>query len=161
MAATGLAATGDGELWSFWDQYEGLNYAVYGRRVAPDHGPIERLSPPGKSCLKPTAVYGADAGLVAAWVANIDVIGGEGAIDQWNTLQGARRENGTWTVFDTDGAADLADLSHGLLFPMEPKPGIVTGYSARILDEHRVTAAARIPGDDPRLGLHGKEQAMA
>ncbi len=144
LAATGLAATGDGELWSFWDQYEGLNYAVYGRRVAPDHGPIERLSPPGKSCLKPTAVYGADAGLVAAWVANIDVIGGEGAIDQWNTLQGARRENGTWTVFDTDGAADLADLSHGLLFPMEPKPGIVTGYSGRRRHPMLVEDAGRV-----------------
>ena len=136
LAATGLAATDGGELWSFWDRYEGRNYAVYGRRVAPDHGPIERLSPPGKSCLKPVAIYGADTGLVAAWVANIDVIGGEGALDQWNTLQGARRENGKWRVFEKDGferdgVGDLADLSHGLLFPMEPEPGIVTGYSGR------------------------------
>ena len=131
-----LAAADDGELWSFWDRYEGRNYAVYGRRVAPDHGPIERLSPPGKSCLKPAAIYGADTGLVAAWVANIDVIGGEGALDQWNTLQGARRENGKWRVFEKDGferdgVGDLADLSHGLLFPMEPEPSIVTGYSGR------------------------------
>ena len=126
-----LAAAGNGELWAFWDRYEGLNYAVYGRRIAPNHGPVQRISPPGKSCLKPTAVYSAGAGLVVAWVANFDVIGGEGAIDQWNTLQAAQRKDGRWTVLERNGSQDIADLSHGLLFPMEPEPGIVTGYSGR------------------------------
>ena len=125
-----LAAT-PGGLWAFWDSYDGLNYAVHGRQLTPKAGPIARLSAPGKSCLKPTAVYGAETGLVAAWIANIDVIAGEGAIDQRNTLRGAVYRDGRWRSAQRRGTADLADLSHGLLFPMEPEPGIVTGYSGR------------------------------
>ena len=126
-----LATDGDGELWAFWDSYEGPDYAVYGRRLTHAPGPIERLSPEGKSCLKAAAVHGDSTGLVVAWIANIDVIGGEGAIDQWNTIQAARRDENGWRVLERDGAPDLTDLSHGLLFPMEPEPGIVTGYSGR------------------------------
>ena len=126
-----LAAGPEGELWAFWDRYDNPDYAVYGRLITPDPGSIERISPPGKSSLKPTAIHGSASGLVVAWVANIDVIGGEGAIDQWNTLQAARLNDGRWQVLQRDGSADLANLSHGLLFPMEPEPGIVTGYSGR------------------------------
>ena len=126
-----LAAGPEGDLWAFWDRYENPDYAVYGRRITPNPGPIERLSAPGKSCLKPTALHGSQTGLVVAWVANIDVIGGEGAIDQWNSLQGARLEKDEWQPLERNGSADLANLSHGLLFPMEPEPGIVTGYSGR------------------------------
>ncbi len=126
-----LTAGPEGELWAFWDRYDNPDYAIYGRQITPDPGSIERISPPGKSSLKPTAVHGSASGLVVGWVANIDVIGGEGAIDQWNTLQAARLEGGQWQVLQRDGSTDLANLSHGLLFPMEPEPGIVTGYSGR------------------------------
>jgi hypothetical protein len=126
-----LTAGPEGELWAFWDRYDNPDYAIHGRRITPDPGSIERISPPGKSSLKPTAVHGSAGGLVVAWVANIDVIGGEGAIDQWNTLQAARLNDGRWQVLQRGGSADLANLSHGLLFPMEPEPGIVTGYSGR------------------------------
>ena len=126
-----LTADGDGELWAFWDSYEGPDYAVYGRRLTPRPGAVERLSPEGKSCLKATAMHGSGAGLVVAWMANIDVMGGEGAIDQWNTIQAARRGENGWLVLEKDGSRDLADLSHGLLFAMQPEPAIVTGYSGR------------------------------
>jgi len=139
-----LTTDGDGELWAFWDRYENPDYAVHGRRLTPAPGPIERLSPARKSCLKASAVHGSDAGLVVAWIANIDVSGGEGAIDQWNTIQAARRGEDGWQVLERDGGPDLADLSHGLLFPMEPKPGIVTGYSGRRRHPMLVEDAGRI-----------------
>ena len=139
-----LSAGPEGELWAFWDRYENPDYAVYARRIMPEPGPIERLSPPGKSCLKPTVVYGSMTGLVVAWVANIDVTAGEGAIDQWNTLQAARRENGQWRLLARDGSTDIANLSHGLLFPMEPEPAIVTGYSGRRRHPMLVEDAGRV-----------------
>ena len=35
------------EDWLCWDAYQELAYAVFARRLGPEPGPIERVSPPG------------------------------------------------------------------------------------------------------------------
>ncbi len=118
--------------WAFWDAYVDGNYGVFGRRVAPKLGPIERVSPTGENCLTPVALASKRHGLCVAWLKSTDVIGGKGAIDQWHTLHMATRGDGGWTLIkDSEGSADAATLTHGLLARMKPKPGGIWGYLGR------------------------------
>ncbi|MBM3744848.1 MAG: DUF3604 domain-containing protein [Acidobacteria bacterium] len=126
-----VAVTARGEAWVFWDSYletERAN-AVFGRRVLPAETPVERISPPGRSCLKPVALEAARTGLAVAWVATQDVIGGEGVLDHWDTIQVATRAGGKWT--SAGGEVDIASLQHGLLSRMEPEFISVWGYAGR------------------------------
>ncbi len=126
-------AAGPGEdVWVFWDTYAEGDYAVMGRRILPQRGQPERISTPGGNCLKPVAVASDKSGLCVAWLRSVDVVGGEGAIDQWHTLRMAVRRDGRWRlVEDKTGKPDAAILTHGLLARMKPKPGPIWGYMGR------------------------------
>lgn len=117
-----LAATRSGELWAFWDAYVDERYVVYGRQVEPRLGDVQRLSKPGRDCLKATATA-FDGGIGVAWVSRVELIGGEGALDHWDRVQA--------TVVGSGNVEDVADLRHGLLSDIEPKPGPIWGYSGR------------------------------
>jgi hypothetical protein len=109
-----LAATRQGEVWLFWDAYDGQEYGVWGARLG-ETG--KRLSEPGRDCLKATAAPLGRSGVAVAWVSTRDVAGG-GVLDHWDTVQVA-----------TFG--DVADLRHGLLPRIEPKPSHMRGYAGR------------------------------
>ncbi len=126
-----LAATANGAVWAFWDSYDGHEYAVYARQIAPARGSLERLSPPGRDCVKPVAVARPGAGIVAAWVAVTEVIGGEGVLDHWDVVQAAANSGGRWELSTTGDGDRVADLRHGLLPRIEPKPSTMWGYAGR------------------------------
>ena len=151
-------AAGDGRVWAFWDAYLEVErgYAVFARPVSgPELGPIERLSPPGKSCLKPVALHAGKTGLAAAWVATEDVTGGAGVLDHWDSIQAATRAGGGWKI------TEAANLQHGLLSKLEPEFVPVSGYAGRrrhpmlaeeagalwLLWERRITPGGR--ADEP------------
>ena len=118
----------DGGVWVFWDAYRDGKYAVWGRRVLPELGSAERISPEGDNCLQPTAVA-AKSGLFVGWLKVVDVIGGKGALSQWYTLHAAVRKDGGWQlVRDADGNDTAAELTHGLIAKMGEKPVSTWGY---------------------------------
>ncbi len=116
------------EVWAFWDQYRKPNYAIYGRRLLPTLGEIERVSPAGEYCLTPTACSHA-TGIHVAWLRKIDVIGGPRVISQWHTLHAAVRKKGQWTpVQDVAGKTEAAVLTQGLMAKIAPQPVATGGY---------------------------------
>jgi hypothetical protein len=126
-----LAADDQRGTWIFWDSYQDGRYAVWGKRLSPEPGPAERMSPEGQNCLQPTALA-AKSGLYVAWVRVADVMAGEGAISQWHTLDMAVREDGRWQpIRDPHGGTAGATLTHGLLARMEPEPVPTGGYLGR------------------------------
>jgi hypothetical protein len=127
-----LAVDGQGRTWCFWDSYVAGNYAVFGRRISPSLGQIERITPEGQNCLKPVALSNRQHGLCVAWLRLTDIWGGEGAIDQLHTLHMAIRRNDMWQIVTTpDGNETAASLTHGLLARMHPDPGGIHGYTGR------------------------------
>ncbi len=126
-----LVADAAGAAWVFWDQYDGDEYAVCGRRVLPKAGPIERLSSNDRHCLTPTAIA-TGQGLYVAWLRKADVIGGPGAISQMHTLEMAvRRDDGWEMITDSDGNDTAAELTHGLMAKIAPTPLATGGYTGR------------------------------
>jgi hypothetical protein len=122
-----LASTPDGELWAFWDIYNEKLYSIHGRQLTPDLSPIELISGTSRSNLKPTALFTGSSGLAVAWISVRDVIGGEGVLNQWNTIQLATRQNDQWVLSKSQEKTDIADLRHSLLPQIEP-PGSTPGY---------------------------------
>ena len=120
-----LAATPDA-LWALWDCYEGREYSVYARRVAPSMGPTTKISGDANA-MDATAVYGERTGLVAVWVTDQDVIG-KGALDQWHKVAAASYTDGRWSA-----PSEIADLAHSLLSRLEPEVGPIWGFAGRRL----------------------------
>ena len=126
-----LVADAGGGVWVFWDQYNGDKYAVCGRKVLPEVGSIERLTPKNRHCLTPT-VIATGQGLYVAWLRKADVIGGPGAISQMHTLETAvRRDDGWEMIADSDGNETAAELTHGLMAKIAPTPLATGGYTGR------------------------------
>jgi hypothetical protein len=68
-------------------------------------------------------------GLHVAWLRKIDVVGGPGVISQWHTLHAAVRERNQWRqIVDADGKTEAAELTHGLMAKIAPKPVATGGY---------------------------------
>lgn len=127
-----LAVAAGGAIWAFWDSYNGREYAVCARQIAPVKGGVTRLSPPGRDCLKAVAVPGPGSGIAAAWLAVTELIGGAGVLDHWDTVQVATNSVGNWEVStDAGGGTGIADLRHGLLPQIEPIPSTMWGYAGR------------------------------
>ncbi len=123
-----IAIDGDGRVWVFWDAYRDRSYAIWGRPVLPVLGPAERISPEGSNCLQP-AVVTAGGRFFAGWLQVVDVIGGKGALTQWYTLHAAvRGEEGWRLIRDARGNDTAAELTHGLIAKMGPKPVSTWGY---------------------------------
>jgi hypothetical protein len=129
-----VAATPNGDVWAFWDSYMEAEhgYAVFGRRVAPEIGAVERLSPEGRNCLKPAATYSEKIGWAVAWVETEDAIGGGGVLDHLDTIPVAVRTDSGWRMTNTDyGDATIVPLAFGLTPRMKPEFEAVWGYSGR------------------------------
>ncbi len=128
---TALAVDGTGEVWSFWDSYDGARYNIKGRRTLPELGVVEQVSPLGQHCLTPTALA-TRQGLYVAWLQKEDVIGGAGVISQWHTLRAAIRRDAQWTmVKDRFGNSAAAELTQGLVAKIEPRAVATGGYLGR------------------------------
>lgn len=139
VSGTGISGTGTGayrpvlvqhgdEVWAFWDQYRKPDYAIWGRRLLPMRGEMQRISPPGEYCLTPTALSHA-SGLHVAWLRKIDVVGGPGVISQWHTLHAAVREGNQWTLIsDSGGKPEAAELTQGLMAMIMPRAVATGGY---------------------------------
>jgi len=125
-----LTTTSSGELYVVWDSYEGLNYAIYGRQVSP-MGQIEQISTSERSNLKPTILYGDNTGLTCAWMSVVDIIGGKGALDQWNTIRVAARKDGDWQLTSTEEGYAVADLRHSMIDNLDPPEQNYSGYAGR------------------------------
>lgn len=118
----------DGQIWSFWDQYQGTDYSVHGRVVYPVTSPIEQVSPTGEYCLTPTALSHAKS-LHVAWLRKVDVSGGPGVVSQWHSLHAATRSGSGWQQIKTqNGATTAANLTQGLMAKIEPRPVATGGY---------------------------------
>ena len=127
-----VTAQEDGHVWVFWDSYREGNYAIRGRQVLPEMGPIEQISPVGENCLLPAALD-TDGGLAVAWVRSLDVANDAGAVGQIHTLHATLRRDSTWRpVRDTEDDSTAATLVHGLTARMEPKPAAKLGHMARL-----------------------------
>ena len=123
-----IARDADGDVWVFWDAYRDGKYAIWGRRVLPELGSAERISPQGANCLQPTAVT-VGSRLFVGWLKVADVIGGKGALTQWYTLHAAVRGDDGWRLIrDAEGDDTAAELTHGLIAKMGPKPVSTWGY---------------------------------
>jgi hypothetical protein len=126
-----VTATDANAAWVFWDQYDGNRYSVVGRPAIPEIGPLENVSPRDSHCLQPAALH-TGQGMCVAWLRKADVIGGPGVISQWHTLEMAIRRNGAWSlVTDSRGKATAAELTHGLMAKIAPKPVATGGYLGR------------------------------
>lgn len=123
-----LAASGRGEVWAFWDQYENRNYTIKGRRILPVKGEIERVSPHGEYCLKPTALA-TTHGVYVAWLRKQDAMGGPGVISQLHTLHAAVRRDDRWKLIARNEPA--AELTQGLVAKIAPRPVATGGYLGR------------------------------
>lgn len=116
------------ETWAIWDQYERPNYSIHARRLLPQLGDIERVSPPDEFCLTPTALPHSN-GMYVAWLRKIDVQGGPGVVSQWHTLHVARRSGMGWKQIETtEGQTAAAELTQGLMAKIDPKPIATGGY---------------------------------
>ena len=125
-----LAADGD-RVWIFWDVYQNGRYSVWTKPLSPQPGMPERISPEGENCLLPVPLA-AKSGLYVAWLNMVDVIGGEGAISQYHTLQVAFRDRQGWQLIgQSDGDSTAAELTHGLMARIEPTPVATGGYMGR------------------------------
>ncbi len=126
-----FAVDGSSTAWVFWDAYDGHEYAVHGRPVFPELGPVERVSPEDKHCLMPGALA-TGRGTYVAWLQKTDVIGGPGAISQWHELNMAEKTDEGWSaIVDSEGNPSAAELTHGLMAKIEPKPIATWGYLGR------------------------------
>lgn len=126
-----IAVTPGGNMWIVWDEYNGEHYTVQGRVVLPTLGEIETVSPPGEHCLNP-ATLATESGLYVAWLRKEDVIGGPGVISQFHTLHAAVRNTAGWTpILDASGNSVAAELTHGLMAKIDPKPIPTGGYLGR------------------------------
>ena len=126
-----LSVDDKGEVWTFWDRYDGKRYNVQGRRMFPSPGPVEQVSPEGRHCLTPTALA-TRQGLCVAWLQKDDVVGGPGVISQWHTLHAAiRRDDGWKTIADENGNPAGAELTQGLVAKIEPRAVATGGYLGR------------------------------
>jgi len=115
-------------VWALWDEYCRPDYSVHGRTVFPSVGDQEQVSPPGEYCLAPTALSH-PSGLHVAWLRKIDVVGHPGVISQWHTLHTAVRSPNGWKQIATlDGSTTAAELTHGLLAKIDPRPVATGGY---------------------------------
>lgn len=118
----------DENIWALWDQYMKPSYSVHCRAVHPSISQVERVSPDGEYCLTPVALSHA-TGLHVAWLRKVDVIGGPGVISQWHSLHAAVRSDKGWQlVTTTDGDTAAANLTHGLMAKIEPRPVATGGY---------------------------------
>lgn len=124
-------------LWLFWDCYEGKDYSVYGRVVAPKMGPIERISGHANA-QDAVGRYGADAGLAVAWVEEDQVLG-KGALDQWHHVGVSVLREGEWSEPER-----VADLGHSLLSRIEPEVEPIWGFAGRRLHPMLVEDAGSI-----------------
>jgi len=123
-----LAKDEGGAAWVVWDQYRDGDYSVWGRQVAPETGPVESVSPKGRFCLRPTALF-TRRGLFVAWLRKADVTSERGVISQWHTLEMATRREGSWQmVAGKDGDQTAAHLTHGLMAKIAPEPVATGGY---------------------------------
>ncbi len=129
-----LTARGD-SVWLFWDEYSDGEYAVKGRQLAPDAGPIETVSPSGargQRCLKPVPLHSAKHGLCVAWLKLVDVIGGDGVIDMFHTAHvSVRKDDGWKLVRDRKGNDEGAVMLNGLLPDLRPGKKYPSGYIGR------------------------------
>ena len=126
-----LVVDGAGSTWAFWDRYDGTRYGVAGRRIHPEVGPIEPISPDGLHCLSPTALS-TENGLYVAWLQKQDVMGGPGVVSQWHTLHAAVRTDDDWQVVtDQDGSPVAAELTQGLVAMIDPQAVATGGYLGR------------------------------
>lgn len=123
-----VLVTHDNEVWVFWDQYQRPKYSVHGRVVFPQQSEIEVVSPRDEYCLTPTALSH-NHGLHVAWLRKVDVIGGPGVISQRHTLHAAvRRDDGWQQLLTARGNNVAAELTHGLMAKIEPRPVATGGY---------------------------------
>ena len=113
-----------GEAWALWDCYEGLDYAVYARRLS--GGAATKLSG-GSNAMDAAALALHDGRLVVAWVAQSDV-SGKGAIDQRRRVEVAALDGGRWSA-----PRVVADLAHSLLSRLEPAVTAIWGFAGRRL----------------------------
>jgi len=126
-----LVADADDAVWVFWDQYKDRKYAVCGRKVLPEVGPAEQVSPEDRHCLTPTAIATGQS-LYVAWLRKADVIGGPGAISQLHTLEMAIRRDSEWEMItDSEGNETAAELTYGLMAKIAPTPLATGGYTGR------------------------------
>ncbi len=116
------------QVWGFWDQYRQKNYSVQGRVVYPSMMRAEQVSPEGEYCLTPSALSH-PSGLHVAWLRKTDVVGGPGVVSQWHSLHGAVRRDSGWRQITTpSGSTTAADLTHGLMAKIAPRPVATGGY---------------------------------
>lgn len=116
------------EAWVVWDQYQRPNYTIQARRILPQLGETERVSPPGQFCLKPVVTSLGET-ICVAWLRKVDVIGGPGVISQMHTLHAAIRKGQDWIpVVTSSGEAVAAELTHGLMAKIEPRVVATGGY---------------------------------
>jgi hypothetical protein len=126
-----IAVMPGGIAWVVWDEYTGSHYTVQGRSVLPKMTEIEAISPSGEHCLNPTALA-TQSGLIVAWLRKVDVVGGPGVISQLHTLNAARRTSAGWKhITDANGSRVAAELTHGLMAKIAPKPVATGGYLGR------------------------------
>jgi hypothetical protein len=126
-----FAVASSGKVWLLWDRFDGSRYNVAGRRVLPESGPLEQVSPAGQRCLSPTALA-MDNGLYVAWLRKEDVIGGPGVISQWHTLQAATRQQDEWKmVSDRSRRSAGAELTQGLVAKIQPRAAATGGCLGR------------------------------
>ncbi|QDT96420.1 CehA/McbA family metallohydrolase domain-containing protein [Gimesia aquarii] len=126
-----IAVDESANVWVVWDQYRYKRYNVVGRKVAPEIGPMETISPAERHGLQPT-ILSTKQGLFVAWLQKQDVIGGPGVISQWHTLHVAKRGPQGWKqIQDAEGNRVAAELTQGLMAQIEPKPVATSGYLGR------------------------------
>ncbi len=127
-----ISSSSEDAAWLFWDEYRNGEYAVKGRPLTPETGPIETISPSGQRgqrCLKPVPLQSEQHGLCVAWLKLIDVIGGDGVIDMFHTAHVSVRRNGQWTlVRDSSGDDEGAVMLNGLLPDLRPGKRYPSGY---------------------------------
>ncbi|MBI1357506.1 MAG: DUF3604 domain-containing protein [Acidobacteria bacterium] len=123
-----------GKLWVLWDCYEGLDYAVYARKL--DGGAPTKLSGDSNAMDAVVLALG-DGRLVAAWVAEDGVLG-KGAIDQRHRIEVATLEGGRWSE-----PRVAADLAHSLLSRVEPTVTAIWGFAGHRLSPMLIEQSGR------------------
>ena len=129
-----VCEVGDGKgAICFWDEYKDGTQWIAARKIYPDKGIVEKISPdePGVRCLNPVPLHTVDSGLCVAWIKLRDAIGGEGVIDMIHTAHVAiRKPDGTWNmVTDENGDDEGAVMLNGLLPDLRPGKGYPSGYA--------------------------------
>ena len=123
-----VLALHDDQAWIIWDQYEKHGYSVHGRSIHPKVSPISQISPDDEYCLTPK-VLSHPSGLYVAWLRKADVMGGSGVVSQWHSLHAAVRDDTAWRQITTaSGDTTAAELTHGLMAKIDPRPEATGGY---------------------------------